>query len=110
MPRELTIGKKTIHFLSENPSLFDEIKALSKRQETEEIELKFIYDKLLLISKDDWKRILDLASQTNIFTIPELGNVKSLQTSLVKKEQIKEQALIKAYESLKKLEKFGIKI
>jgi hypothetical protein len=31
------------------------------------------------------------------------------QSSLAKKEKVKEQSLIRAYESIKKLEKFGIK-
>jgi hypothetical protein len=39
-----------------SPQLIDEVKALSKLEETEIIEVKFIYDKLLLISKDDWKK------------------------------------------------------
>ncbi|PIX06679.1 MAG: hypothetical protein COZ76_07495, partial [Flavobacteriales bacterium CG_4_8_14_3_um_filter_35_10] len=74
------------------------------------IEVKFIYDKLLLVSKDNWKRIIDVANQTNIFSNLELSNVKSVQTSLAKKEKVKEQALIRAYESIKKLKRFGIKV
>ena len=72
--------------------------------------MKFIYDKLLLLSKDDWKRIVDIASQTKIFNNLELANVKSVQIALAKKENVREQALIKTFESLKKLKKFGIKI
>lgn len=64
----------------------------------------------MLLQKEDWKRIIDLASQTKIFNNLELANVKSVQTSLAKKEKIKEQALIRAYESMKKLKKFGINI
>jgi hypothetical protein len=86
------------------------VKALSKLEETEIVEVKFIYDKLLLVSKDDWKRIIDVAYQTKIFNNLELSNVKSVQTSLAKKEKVKEQALIRAYESIKKLKKFGIKV
>ena len=83
---------------------------LSKLEEKEIVEVKFIYDKLLLVSKEDWKRIIDIASQTKIFNYLELANVKAIQTALAKKEYIKEQALIKAYESLTKLKKYGIKI
>jgi hypothetical protein len=53
------------------------------------VEVRFIYDKLLLLSKDDWKRIIDVAGQTKIFNNLELTNVKSVQTSLSKKEIIK---------------------
>lgn len=108
--REITFGKKVLDYVQENPQLIDDVKALSKLEDKEIIEVKFIYDKLLLITKDDWKRIIDLASQTKIFDNLELANVKAVQIALAKKEKIKEQALIRAYESLKKLKKFGIKI
>ena len=108
--REMTFGKKILDFVQVNPSLAEEVKSLSKLADKEIVEVKFIYDKLLLLSKDDWKRIIDVAGQTKIFNNLELANVKSVQTSLSKKEIIKEQALIKCYESLKKLKKFGIKV
>src|SRR5690606_30842750 len=108
--REITFGKKVLDYVQENSQIIDEVKALSKLAETEIVEVKFIYDKLSLISKEDWKRIIDVASQTKVFDYLELSNVKTVQTALAKKEKIKEQALIRAYESLKKLKKFGIKI
>lgn len=97
-------------YIQSNPQLIDEVKELSKLEETEIVELKFIYDKLQLVSKDEWKKIIDLASQTKVFDNLELSNVKTVQIALVKKEKIKEQALFKAYESLKKLSKYGIKV
>ncbi len=108
--REITFGKKVLDYIQAFPQLIDEVKSLSKLEDTEIIELKFIYDKLQLISKDDWKRIIDLANQTKVFTNLELSNIKSVQSSLMKKEKVKEQALIRAFESIKKLKKFGIKI
>lgn len=108
--REITFGKKVLDYIQTSPQLIDVVKALSKLEETEIVEVKFIYDKLLLVSKDDWKRIIDVANQTKIFNNLELSNVKSVQTSLAKKEKVKEQAIIRAYESIKKLKKFGIKV
>lgn len=108
--REIAFGKKVLDYIQASPQLIDDVKALSKLEETEIIEVKFIYDKLLLVSKDDWKRIIDVANQTKIFNNLELSNIKSVQTSLAKKEKVKEQALIRAFESIKKLKKFGIKI
>lgn len=64
----------------------------------------------LRFTKDGWKRIIDVASQTKVFDNLELANVKTVQTSLAKKGNVKEQALIRAYEFLKKLKKFGIKV
>jgi hypothetical protein len=108
--REMSFGKKVLDFVQTNPKLAEEIKSLSKLADKEIVDVKFIYDKLLLLSKDDWKRIIDIASQTKIFNNLELANVKSVQTSLSKKEIVKEQGLIKAYESIRKLKKYGIKI
>jgi hypothetical protein len=81
-----------------------------EEEEEEIVEIKFIYDRLLLLSKDEWKRIIDLANQTKIFNSLELANVKSVQIALSRNEKIKEQALIKTFESFRKLKKFGIKI
>jgi hypothetical protein len=108
--REMTFGKKVLDFVKANPALAEEVKLLSSIVDKEVIEVKFMYDKLLLLTKDDWKRIIDVAEQTKIFNNLELANVKSVQTCLSKKEIIKEQALIKCHESLKKLKKFGIKV
>lgn len=108
--REISFGQKTLDYINQNPQIIEEVKALSKIEDKEIIEIKFVYDKLLLISKEDWKRYIDLASQTKIFNNLELANVKAVQKSISKKENVKEQALIRAFESLKKLKKFGIKI
>jgi hypothetical protein len=69
-----------------------------------------VYDRIKTISKDGWKKIIDLGSQTKIFTNLELANIKSVQTSITKKENPKEQALYQAYLSVKKLKKFGIEV
>ena len=106
--RDLSYGKRVLDLIEENPKLIDEIKSLSKLDETVSIEVKFIYDRLLLLSKDDWKRIIDLATQTNIFEYLELSNVKQVNNAILRKESVKEQALIKCYESIQKLKKFGI--
>jgi hypothetical protein len=106
--REIAYGKKVLDYIQTNPQLIDEAKSLSTLEETEIVDVKFIYDKLLLISKDDWKRIIDIANQTKIFDNLELANVKSVQTALAKKENVKEQAILKCYNSISKLTRFGI--
>lgn len=108
--REISFGKKVLYFISQNPELIDEIKLLSKLEDSESVEIKVIYDRLLLISKEEWKLMIDLAEQTKIFTLPELANVKSVKTALAKREIVKEQSLLSAYESIKKLIRFGIRI
>lgn len=108
--REINFGKKVLDYIQSEPQLIDDVKKLSNYEESETIELKFIYDKLLLLSKNDWNRIIDLASQTKIFDSLELANIKSVQSTLAKKQLVREQALIQSYKSLEKLKKFGILI
>lgn len=110
MEKDIRFGMKVIGYISEKPYLEEEIKSLSSIEEGSPIEIKFIFDKLLLVSKEEWKRIIDLAIQTKIFDYTELANIKYVQNTLFKKEKIKEQSLIKAYDSLKKLNRFGIEI
>ncbi len=108
--RELTFGKKVLDFIGEHPDLLDKIISLSSLKNADFVDIKFIYDKLLLLTNDSWKRIIDVATQTKLFDNLELANIKSVQNSIIKKEEVKSPALIKAYESLKKLKKFGIDI
>ncbi len=108
--REINFGNKVLNFIRENPQLVDEIRSLSKLEDNETIELKFIYDKLLLVSKEEWNRIFDIANQTEVFNNLEYLNIKAVRNSLLKKENVKEQALISAYKSIKKLKKFKIEI
>lgn len=110
--REVNLGKRAISLLEDKPYLLETIKSRSSLKETlndsESIKIKF--DKLSLIDKDNWSKYIALGVQTNTFTNIEAANVKSISSSIIKKEVIKEQALIKAYESLKKLGKFGVKV
>lgn len=85
--REIIFGKKVLYYISGKPNLINDIKNLSELVESDEIEIKFIYDKLLLISKEDWKKIIDIASQTKLFNNLELANVKSVQLSIQKKRK-----------------------
>ncbi|KAB2907347.1 MAG: AIPR family protein [Ignavibacteriales bacterium] len=107
---EIIFGKRVLDYIHENQTIIEEVKALSKLEDKEIVEIKLIYDKLLMVAKDDWKQIIDVANQTRIFDDLEFANVIAVRTALAKKEKIKEQALIRAFESLKKLKKFNINI
>lgn len=108
--KDLTFGRKVLELIRSKPDIIDEIKGLSSIEDKENVDLKFIYDKLVLVSIDDWKKISDVASNTKILDDLELSNVKSVQISLLKKEKVREQSLIKAYESIIKMKRFGIDI
>jgi len=108
--KDINFGLKVLDFLEENYELTDEIKSLSKLEDTAMPELKDIYDRFLRVSKDEWERLIAIADHKQVFTNVEMANVKSIRISLTKKEIIKEQAILHAYKSLKKLKQFGIKI
>lgn len=109
-PREVAYGKRVLDYVRDQEGLYEKIKSLSKMEETEIIEIKFIFDKLLLLSKYDWDKIIAIAEQTKIFNNLELSNIKSIRMSITRSEKIKEQGIIKAFESIQKLKKFGISI
>jgi hypothetical protein len=109
--RELTIGQKVLAVIQNNELLADEIRSLSKIKEEPIVQdVKAIYDRLKLLQNEDWKTIVALGDQTKIFNFQESSNLKSIWNSLKNKEKPKEQSLIKAFESVKKLHKYGIKL
>lgn len=107
--QDLNLGKKVLSLLNDYPSLIHEIKNLSKLQEENSIEIKAVYDRLKQLSGDDWKRIIELGEQTKSFSYQESSNVKIVSRKMLKKETIKEMSLVKCYDSLEKLKKYGIK-
>ncbi|WP_417784699.1 AIPR family protein [Tenacibaculum sp.] len=108
-PKDCRVGKKGLEFIANNPDKVDEIKGMSDLKEKEVIEIKPIYDRLKLISSEEWKKIIALGEQTKVFEYKELSNVKYTSSKLLKKESVKEKALLKCFESLNKVKKFGIK-
>lgn len=108
--KDCHVGKKGLQFVVNNPNMVDEIKKLSELSENVVVEIKPIYDRLKLISSEDWKRIIALGEQTKIFEYKELSNIKYVSSKFLKNAYIKEIALLKCFESLHKIKKFGIKI
>jgi len=106
--RDISIGNKLLNYIEENNINIDSIKSLSNEVEVEVIDIKAIYDRLKLISKNDWSKIFDIGEQTKIFDNLELLNLKSVQKSISKNELVKEVNVVNALKSIKKLKKFGL--
>lgn len=106
--RDITIGIKLLSHIEDNNIDVNTIKSLSNEIEVEVIDVKAIYDRLKLISKNDWSKIFDLGEQTKIFDNLELANLKSVQKSISKSESVKEVNIVNALKSIKKLNKFGL--
>lgn len=107
--KDCHVGKKGLEFIANNPDKISDIKNFSDLKENEIIEIKPIYDRLKLISSEEWKKVIALGEQTKVFEYKELSNVKYTSSKLLKKEPVKEKALLKCFDSLKKVKKFGIK-
>ena len=70
------------------------------------ISLKALYDRINLLSKDDWSRIIDLAEQTKSADYLEISNLKTLYSKIQKKDRsINEFNIRKAHEVLLRLSK-----
>ena len=106
--RDIAIGNKLLSHIEDNNIDVNSIKSLSNEIEVEVIDVKAIYDRLKLISKNDWSKIFDLGEQTKIFDNLELANLKSVQKSISKNETLKEINVVNALKSIKKLTKFGL--
>lgn len=106
--RDISIGNKFMIYIEHKQIDIDQIKSLSNEIEIEIIDIKAIFDRLKLISKNDWTKIFDLGEQTKIFDNLELSNLKSVHKSISKNESIKEINIINALKSIRKLTKFGI--
>lgn len=106
--RDIAIGNKLLLHIEENNIDVSAIKLLSNEIEVEVIDVKAIYDRLKLVSKNDWSKIFDLGEQTKIFDNLELANLKSVQKSISKSEIVKEVNIVNALKSIKKLNKFGV--
>lgn len=106
--RDIAIGNKLLSHIEENNVDVNTIKSLSNEIEVEVIDVKAIYDRIKLISKNDWSKIFDLGEQTKIFDNLELANLKSVQKSISKSETVKEVNIVNALKSIKKLTKYGI--
>ena len=107
--RDIAIGNKLLSHIEENNVDVNTIKSFSNEIEVEVIDVKAIYDRLKLISKNEWSKIFDLGEQTKIFDNLELANLKSVQKSISKSETVKEVNIVNALKSIKKLTKFGLK-
>ena len=106
--RDISLGNKILYYIEQNNINIDSIKSLSNEVEVEVIDIKAIYDRLKLISKNEWSKIFDLGEQTKIFDNLELLNLKSVQKSISKSETVKEVNIVNALKSIKKLSKFGL--
>jgi len=109
--RDISIGLNALKIISENKISREEILNGSSLSQDNVFSPKQIFDRMQLLKKDDWNRIISLAEQTKAATYPEISNLKVLRTSFEKKMRtIKPISLQKGHTLLLKLsKKFKVK-
>ena len=107
------VGKMAMKIINDNNIDIEIIKSVSLKKDSEEavISLKSIYDRINLLSIKDWKKFIDLITQTKSGDEMEISNLKSVSNMILKKDKsIRENSLIKAHELLLRTSKrFKIK-
>ncbi|WP_282781303.1 AIPR family protein [Phaeodactylibacter xiamenensis] len=107
--REISKGAEIVDYLIQEGVDFDKISALSKLEDKELIDPSAIYNRLSRLSDDDWKRILDLGSQTRTLNFNEISVINSVVQKLKRKENLDLKRLKITENAIGKLKKFGVK-
>lgn len=107
--REISKGAEIVDYLIQEGVDFDNISALSKLEDKELIDPSAIYNRLSRLSDDDWKRILDLGSQTKTLNFNEISVINSVVQKLKRKENLDLKRLKITENAIGKLKKFGVK-
>jgi hypothetical protein len=108
--REISKGAEIVDYLIQEGVDFDNISALSKLDDKELIDPSAIYNRLSRLSDDDWKRILDLGSQTKTLNFNEISVINSVVQKLKRKENLDLKRLRITENAIGKLKKFGVKV
>ena len=61
-------------------------------------------------SKTNEAQNIALGEQTKLFEYKEISNIKYVFSKILKKDTVKERSLLKCFESIKKLKKYGINV
>jgi hypothetical protein len=105
----IRVARKIYKLIEDNILDPLEVSKLSKIKDDITFNYLSIYERMSVITKQEWNKIFDLGEQTKLFNNLELANIKSISKGILGRERVKESGLKKAHDSLSKLKKFGIK-
>ena len=105
----IRVSRKILKLIEDNIIDPIQVSNLSNLKEDVVFNYMSIYERISVLSKQEWNKIFDLGEQTKLFNNLELSNLKSISKGVLNRERVKESGLKKADESLSKLKKFGIK-
>lgn len=107
----LRFAKRIFRMIEAHPDIFEEAISSSKLENKETVDFKGIHDRVKPFLIENWKKIEGLQNVKNIFEYKEFNNIKTVHQAMSNPaKKVNQQALLKAYESLQKLGRFGLKV
>jgi hypothetical protein len=107
---EIKRGGIIIDKLKENNVDFDGVMNLSKLKERVNSNPSVIYNRIKLIDKENWKRIIDIGEQTGKLSFNEISVIKTVTEKIRKQENIDIKRLEIVNKCLDKIKKFGVNV
>tara|TARA_R110002167_G_scaffold247308_4_gene452897 strand:+ start:5705 stop:8074 length:2370 start_codon:yes stop_codon:yes gene_type:complete len=102
-------GIEILNVLLTNNVDFTEVSKLSKLAESNTVNPSAIYNRLSILEKADWDKIIALGDQTGTLSFNDISVIKTVIQQLKRKENIDLKRLIIVDTAINKLKKFGIK-
>ncbi len=106
---EIKNGIDIIQRLEENGVNLEKIKQYAKVEVKEIINVTTLWNRLMKLSRNDWKRAIDLGQQTNTLNSKQIMVLKAMMQQIKTKQCPDLKRLEITKQSLDKLKKFGIK-
>jgi len=107
---EIKRGGEIIAKLKELQIDFTDISSISKLSDNETLDPSVIYNRLKLVDKDTWKKVIDIGEQTGKLSFNEISVIKTVISKINKQENIDLKRLEIVNSSLDKIKKFGVNV
>ncbi len=103
-------GGEIISKLKELQVDFNDISSISKLSDNETLDPSVVYNRLKLIDKETWKKVIDIGEQTGKLSFNEISVIKTVISRVNKQENIDLKRLEIVNNSLDKVKKFGVNV
>lgn len=103
-------GGEIISKLKELQVDFNDISSISKLSDNESLDPSVVYNRLKLIDKETWKKVIDIGEQTGKLSFNEISVIKTVISRVNKQENIDLKRLEIVNNSLDKVKKFGVNV
>ncbi len=107
---EIKRGGTIIAKLKELQIDFYDISSISKLAENDTLDPLVVYNRLKLLDKATWKKVIDIGEQTGKLSFNEISVIKTVILKVRKKENIDLKRLEIVNSSLDKIKKFGVNV